>query len=56
MSHLIVPSGQGSSVQVGGLGIVFKIHGSQTGGLFSIVEHPLAPRALGAAMHRHAIW
>jgi mannose-6-phosphate isomerase-like protein (cupin superfamily) len=53
MSHLIVPSGAGSSVQIGGLGIVFKLSGSQTGGQFSIVEHPLAPRALGAAMHRH---
>jgi quercetin dioxygenase-like cupin family protein len=54
MSHLRVASGSGDAVQVGGLGIVFKIKGSQTGGLFSIVEHPLAPRALGAAMHRHA--
>ncbi len=53
MSHLIVPSGSGDAVHVGGLGIVFKIKGASTGGLFSIVEHPLAPRALGAAMHRH---
>jgi mannose-6-phosphate isomerase-like protein (cupin superfamily) len=53
MSHHIVPSGEGKSVSIGGLGIVFKIKGEATGGLFSIVEHPLAPRALGAAMHRH---
>jgi quercetin dioxygenase-like cupin family protein len=53
MSHLKVPSGSGDAVQVGGLGIVFKINGTQTGGLFSIVEHPLEPRALGAPMHRH---
>jgi quercetin dioxygenase-like cupin family protein len=53
MSHLIVPSGVGNTVQVGGLGITFKIKGESTGGLFSIVEHPLAPRALGAPMHRH---
>ena len=53
MSHLIVPSAVGNTVHVGGLGITFKINGESTGGLFSIVEHPLGPRALGAAMHRH---
>lgn len=53
MSQLTVVAGSGEAVQVGGLGIVFKISGTQTRGAFSIVEHTLAPRALGAPMHRH---
>jgi quercetin dioxygenase-like cupin family protein len=29
------------------------IDGSATGGLFSMVEHPLPPRALGSPLHSH---
>ena len=29
------------------------LDGDRTGGGFSLVEHPLAPRALAAPMHRH---
>lgn len=29
-----------------GLGVVFKIEGHETGGAFSIVEHPIQPRTL----------
>jgi quercetin dioxygenase-like cupin family protein len=54
MSHLIVPSDADDNVSIGGLGINFKIAGENTGGLFSIVEHPLAPRALAAPLHRHS--
>ena len=38
---------EGEHVQIGpGLGVVFKIEGHETGGAFSIVEHPIKPRAL----------
>ena len=30
------------------------IDGAKSGGGFSLVEHPMSPRALGAPMHRHA--
>jgi hypothetical protein len=31
-------------VQIGpGLGVVFKIEGHETGGAFSVVEHPSSP-------------
>ncbi len=54
MSHFAVAAGEGKSVSLGGLGIDFKIWGDQTDGAFAIVEHPLAPRALAAPLHRHS--
>jgi mannose-6-phosphate isomerase-like protein (cupin superfamily) len=44
---------QGDSFDFGGLGIHWKIDGSETGQRFAIVHHPLAPRALAAPLHRH---
>ena len=35
------------------LGVRFIIAGETTGGAFSLVEHPLPPRALGAPLHTH---
>ena len=35
------------------LGVRFMIDGAVTGGAFALVEHPIAPRALAAAMHTH---
>ena len=40
-------------VDLGGLGIVWKIDGVHTGERFSVVHHPLAPRALAAPLHVH---
>ncbi len=40
-------------VEIGGLGIVWKIEGAEAGERFSVVHHPLAPRALAAPLHRH---
>lgn len=37
----------------GGFGVVWKMDASLSGGRFSIVHHPLAPRALAAPLHRH---
>ena len=38
---------------IGGLGIRFLLAGGESGGRFSLVEHPLKPRALAAPLHRH---
>jgi quercetin dioxygenase-like cupin family protein len=35
--------GGGKLVDLGGLGVQFKVLGKQTGGAFSIVEHPIEP-------------
>jgi mannose-6-phosphate isomerase-like protein (cupin superfamily) len=48
-----IPSGAGERFALGGLGIHWKIDGATTGGRFSVVHHPLAPRALAAPLHRH---
>ncbi len=36
------------------LGVRFLVEGDATGGRFSLVEHTLPPRGLGAPLHRHA--
>lgn len=43
----------GKAGQLGGIGVRFMIDGAQSGGGFSLVEHPMPPRALGAPLHRH---
>jgi quercetin dioxygenase-like cupin family protein len=50
---ITIAPGGGDQVDLGGLGIVWKIDGSETGERFSVVHHPLAPRALAAPLHRH---
>lgn len=42
-----------ASVDLGGFGVVWKIEGAEAGERFSVVHHPLAPRALAAPLHRH---
>lgn len=37
----------------GGLGVDWKIDAAETGRRFSVVHHPMAPRALAAPLHRH---
>lgn len=39
---------------LGSMGVRFMIDGAESGGGFSLVEHPMSPRALGAPLHRHA--
>jgi mannose-6-phosphate isomerase-like protein (cupin superfamily) len=53
MAQVLGPT-EGNSVHFGGLGVRFMIDGAQSGGGFSLVEHPIAPRALAAPLHRHA--
>jgi quercetin dioxygenase-like cupin family protein len=40
------PSEVEDSLQLGGMGVVFKVSGEDTGGAFEIVEHPVAPGTL----------
>ncbi len=44
---------KGDLVHLLALGVRFMIDGDATGGRFSLVEHPLPPRALGAPLHTH---
>ncbi|MGZ8585498.1 MAG: cupin domain-containing protein [Actinomycetota bacterium] len=44
---------EGAVVNLLALGVRFMIEGERTGGRFSLVEHPLPPRALGAPVHTH---
>jgi mannose-6-phosphate isomerase-like protein (cupin superfamily) len=52
--RVTIPADGSDRVELGGLGIVWKIAGAEAGGRFSVVHHPLAPRALAAPLHRHS--
>ena len=39
---------------LGSIGVRFMIDAPTTEGSFSLVEHPMAPRALAAPLHRHS--
>jgi len=48
-----VPADSGGRIDLGGLGVLPKIPGSDTGARFSVVHHPIAPRVLAAPLHNH---
>jgi mannose-6-phosphate isomerase-like protein (cupin superfamily) len=48
-----VGPGEGPSVDLGGMGVRFMAYAEETGAGFSVVEHPLEPRALGGPLHMH---
>ena len=51
---IIVQRGEGRSVSLGGMGVVFKVSGANTGGAFAIVEHPIdAGRLVLPHVHQH---
>ena len=52
VTHLLGPD-QGQVVHLLALGARFMLDGERTGGAFSLLEHPLPPRALGAPLHTH---
>jgi mannose-6-phosphate isomerase-like protein (cupin superfamily) len=54
LDRITIPRDGGERVDLGGLGIVWKIEGSESGERFSVVHHPLEPRALAAPLHRHS--
>ena len=45
--------GEATSVDLGGLGVIFRLSAQATGGAFSIVEHPIAPGTL-VPPHTHS--
>jgi mannose-6-phosphate isomerase-like protein (cupin superfamily) len=50
----IVGPRDGEAVDFGSFGVRFMVWGEETGGGFSLVEHPIPPRTLAAPLHRHA--
>ena len=54
MSATIIGPGGGKAGHLGGIGVRFMAWAAETGGGFSLVEHPMAPRALAAPLHRHS--
>jgi len=49
----MIKPGSGESFDFGGLGVEWKIDGIDAGDRFSVVHHPIAPRALASPLHRH---
>jgi mannose-6-phosphate isomerase-like protein (cupin superfamily) len=49
----IVGPGDATEGFLGSIGVRFMIDGSDAGERFSLVEHPMSPRALAAPLHRH---
>ena len=43
----------GAAGFLGSIGVRFMIDGSEAADRFSLVEHPMSPRALAAPLHRH---
>jgi mannose-6-phosphate isomerase-like protein (cupin superfamily) len=54
MSARVVGPTGGDSGFLGSIGVRFMIDGEEAGGDFSLVEHPLPPKALAAPLHKHA--
>src|SRR5687768_4802962 len=51
--RLVGPQG-GKYVDLGSLGVRFMTWTEESGGGFSLVEHPIPPRTLCAPLHRHS--
>jgi quercetin dioxygenase-like cupin family protein len=49
----VVGPKDGKAGFLGSIGVRFMIFGEEAGGDFSLVEHPMGPRALAAPLHRH---
>ncbi|HLH64445.1 MAG TPA: cupin domain-containing protein [Solirubrobacteraceae bacterium] len=45
---------EGRSVDLGSLGARFMVWSQESGGGFSLVEHPIPPRTLASPLHRHS--
>ena len=52
-ARVLGPS-DGRAGLLGSMGVRFMLAGEETGGGFSLVEHPIPPRALAAPLHRHS--
>ena len=53
MAARVVGPQDGELGFLGTIGVRFLATGADTGGGFSLVEHPMSPRALAAPLHRH---
>ncbi len=51
---VIVGPLDGKAGSLGSIGVRFMIDGAAAGERFSLVEHPMGPRALAAPLHRHS--
>jgi mannose-6-phosphate isomerase-like protein (cupin superfamily) len=49
----IVAPGNGDEGFIGSIGVRFMIDGAESERRFSLVEHPMSPRALAAPLHLH---
>ena len=49
----IIPSTKGAEGFLGSIGVRFLIDGGDAAERFSLVEHPMSPRALAAPLHLH---
>ena len=49
----VVGPGDAKEGFLGSIGVRFMIDGSEAGERFSLVEHPMSPRALAAPLHLH---
>lgn len=52
-ARYVLGPNEGEVVHLLALGVRFMIDGETSGGTFSLVEHPLPPRSLGAPVHTH---
>ena len=52
-SPRVLGPGAGGAGFLGSIGVRFMIEGGDSGGGFSLVEHPMSGRALAAPLHRH---
>jgi mannose-6-phosphate isomerase-like protein (cupin superfamily) len=52
-SAKVVGPRDGKAGFLGSIGVRFMVDGHEAGDRFSLVEHPMAPRALAAPLHRH---
>src|SRR5687767_15272254 len=50
----ILGPNDGKALDFGSFGVRFMIWSEESGGGFSLVEHPIPPRTLAAPLHRHA--
>src|SRR3712207_6151486 len=50
----IVGTEDGKAVDLGSLGVRFMVWSEESGGGFSLVEHPIPLRTLATPLHRHA--
>jgi mannose-6-phosphate isomerase-like protein (cupin superfamily) len=50
----ILGPNDGKTVDFGSFGVRFMVWSDESGGGFSLVEHPIPPRTLVAPLHRHA--